>query len=195
MANGGKIQFGVQYKVDKTGLNQMKRGIEEVVKSMDLASKNGTLTKGLQEAGTAAQKLGQILDQAWNNKLGQLNLDKVNQGLKQNGMTAESLKNSLIQGGAAGQAAFNNFATSVLNTNVQLRQSSKLLDGMATSMANTVKWGITSSIFNNITGSIQKAYYYAKDLDVQIKWKDLLEQLIMQLSSQVDLLLIIQKHL
>jgi len=39
---------------------------------------------------------------------------------------------------------------------------------MATSMANTVKWGITSSIFNNITGSIQKAYYYAKDLDTSL---------------------------
>jgi len=36
---------------------------------------------------------------------------------------------------------------------------------MATSMANTIKWGITSSIFNNMTGAIQKAYYYAKDLD------------------------------
>jgi hypothetical protein len=32
-------------------------------------------------------------------------------------------------------------------------------------MANTVKWGITSSIFNNITSSIQQAFYYAKDLD------------------------------
>jgi hypothetical protein len=39
---------------------------------------------------------------------------------------------------------------------------------MATSMANTVKWGITSSIFNNITGSIQKAFYYAKDLDTSL---------------------------
>jgi len=36
---------------------------------------------------------------------------------------------------------------------------------MATSMANTVKWSITSSIVNNITQSIQNAYYYAKDLD------------------------------
>jgi len=39
---------------------------------------------------------------------------------------------------------------------------------MATSMANTVKWGITSSIFNNITSSIQQAYYYAKDLDTSL---------------------------
>ena len=36
---------------------------------------------------------------------------------------------------------------------------------MATSMVNTVKWGITSSVFNNMTRSIQQAYYYAKDLD------------------------------
>jgi hypothetical protein len=67
--------------------------------------------------------------------------------------------------GASGQAAFNNVATQILNTNVQLRQSNKLLDSLATSFANTVKWSITSSIVNNISSSIQSAYYYAKDLD------------------------------
>ena len=36
---------------------------------------------------------------------------------------------------------------------------------MATTMANTVKWGITSSIFNNMSSSIQKAYGYVKNLD------------------------------
>ena len=46
----------------------------------------------------------------------------------------------------------------ILKTNVQLKQSNKLLDDMATSMANTVKWGVTSSIFNTITQSISKAY-------------------------------------
>ena len=60
---------------------------------------------------------------------------------------------------------FNQLQSNVLNTNLQLKNTNKLLDAMATSMANTVKWGITSSIFNKITGSIQSAYFYAKDLD------------------------------
>jgi len=53
---------------------------------------------------------------------------------------------------------------------------------MATSMSNTVKWGITSSVFNNITGAIQKAYYYSKDLnsslnDIRIVTGDSVEKM------------------
>jgi hypothetical protein len=36
---------------------------------------------------------------------------------------------------------------------------------MAKTMANTVRWGITSSIFNAITGSVSKAYHYSVDLN------------------------------
>ena len=36
---------------------------------------------------------------------------------------------------------------------------------MATTLSNTVKWGISSSIVNNMSGSIQKAWSFAKDLD------------------------------
>jgi len=39
---------------------------------------------------------------------------------------------------------------------------------MATSMANTVKWGITSGVFNSMTGAIQSAYGYAKNLDTSL---------------------------
>ena len=39
------------------------------------------------------------------------------------------------------------------------------LNNMATTMANTVKWGITSSIFNNMTRSVQDAFYYVKGLN------------------------------
>ena len=53
----------------------------------------------------------------------------------------------------------------MFKTNTQIKQTNKLLNSMATSMANTVKWGITSSIFNNITGSIQKAWDYSLKLD------------------------------
>lgn len=68
-----------------------------------------------------------------------------------------NLKSSLEQGGKLGALAFDSFAKAVLNTNVYIKQSSSLLDEMATSMKNTIKWGITSSVFNNLTNSLQKA--------------------------------------
>jgi hypothetical protein len=35
-------------------------------------------------------------------------------------------------------------------------------------MANTIRWSITSTVINAITGSVQKAYNYVKDLDAAL---------------------------
>jgi hypothetical protein len=44
---------------------------------------NEAMTKGFQEAASAASQLEDILNGAWNSKLGQLDLSKVNNGIKQ----------------------------------------------------------------------------------------------------------------
>ena len=167
MANvkGGSINFDVNMKVQKNGLNDLIQPLKQVQNELNAVSNNNGMQKQFQEAANAAKQLESIISNSWNDKLNQLNLDKFNQGLKQSNMTVQSLRNTLVDSGASGQVAFNKLATEVLNTNVQLRESNKLLDSMATSMANTVKWGITSSIFNTITSAIQSSYYYAKDLD------------------------------
>ena len=162
--NGGNINFGINMTVNKNGLNQILKPLQQIQNRLQTASTE-QLKNGFDEAARSAKQLESIINSSWNDKLGQLNLDKFNQGIKASYGNVEGLKNSLTGAGAAGQSAFNALASQVLNTNLQLKESNKLLDDMATSMANTVKWGITSSIFNNITGSIQQAFYYAKDLD------------------------------
>lgn len=162
--NGGNINFNVNMTVQKNGLNQILKPLQQIQSQLNSMSTD-KLSNEFSQAASAAKQLESIINSSWNDKLGQLNLDKFNQSIKNSYGSVEGLKNSLSGAGAAGQSAFNALASQVLNTNLQLKESNKLLDDMATSMANTVKWGITSSIFNNITSSIQKAYYYAKDLD------------------------------
>ena len=164
MANN-RINFSVGYTVDKTGLQDLKQSLREVQKAGEQAANGVSMEAGLKESCKAAQQLESILDDAWNSKLGELNLSKVNQGIKTTFGSVNNLRTALEQSGKVGSDAYNQVASSILNTNLQLKQSNKLLDDMATSMANTVKWGITSSIFNNLTGSIQKAFYFVKDLD------------------------------
>ena len=164
-ANGGRINFQVGMTVEKNGLNQIIKSLQQVQNEAKNIKIND---EGFQKASKAAKQLESIINSSWNDKLNQLNLDKFNQSVKNSYGSVAELKNHLSGAGASGQAAFNSLASSVLNTNLQLRQSNQLLNSMATSMANTVKWGITSSIFNNITRSVQKAYYYAKDLDTSL---------------------------
>lgn len=159
-----QANFGLNFRVDKSGLNELKKSLQDIMRLGQKNSATGTMTKELEEACKAARQLETILDGAWNSKLGQLNLDKVNQGIKTTYHSVEELQTALGKT-PQGQTAFNKMASQVLNTNLQLKQTNKLLDDMATSMANTVKWGITSSIFNNMTRSVQDAFYYVKNLD------------------------------
>lgn len=165
--DGGKIKFGVQFDVQKSSLNEITKALKGVQDAAK-ANKGSGLQTQFNQAAEAARKLESIVSGSWNYKLDQLNLNKFNKSVKESFGDVKQLKAQLTASGPAGQAAFNSVAQSVLNTNVQLRQSNTLLDSMATSMKNTIKWGITASIFNKITGSIQQAFYYAKDLDLSL---------------------------
>ena len=163
-----KINVKVGYTVDKNDLNELKRQLQEVRLSAAQAKLTGTLTEDLKEAKEAAFQLEDILDRSWNNKLNQLDLSKVNTGIKNTYGSVENLQKALSKSGNVGATAYNNFALSVLNTNVQLKQANETLNKMAITFKNTVRFGISSSVFNNLTGSIEKAYNYTKQLDTSL---------------------------
>ena len=165
MAN---VNVKVGYTVDKTGLNEIKRQLTDIRLEAAQAKLSGNLTKDLEEASHAASQLEDILNSAWNNKLSQLDLSKVNTGIKNTYGTVQNLQKALVKSGSAGATAYNNFAMQVLNTNIQLKQTSQTLDKMAITLKNTIRYGISSSIFNNLTNSIQKAYDYSVKLDTSL---------------------------
>ena len=164
MANN-QIKIGVGFQVDKASLSDLESSLRQIQVEAQRAKGTGKLTKDLEESAKAAEKLEDILNQSWNNKLNQLDLNKVNKGIKDTYGNVSKMKAELEKSGIVGARAYNDVASAILTTNMQLRTSNKLLDDMATSMANTIKWGITSSIFNNITSSISQAYNYTKRLD------------------------------
>ena len=152
--------------VNKNDLNELLTALKQIQQDQIKALNLGTLTTNLDKAGDAAYRLEQILNKSWNSKIGQLDLSKLNAEIKNTYGSVSKLKENLESVGM-GQY-FNQLQSNVLNTNLQLKNTNKLLDAMATSMANTVKWGITSSIFNNITSQIQKAWSYSKSLDTSL---------------------------
>ena len=167
MANN-QIRFDVGFNFNKSDLNTLTTALKNIQKEIDKASITGNLTDGLKQAGAAASKLEEILNQAWNSKLGQLDLSKVNNNIKATYGSVSNLKSMLEGSGAAGAAAYNKFASSVLNTNIQLKQSNKLVQQMATTLGNTFRYGISSSIVNRLSESIQSAFNYTKKLDTSL---------------------------
>ena len=55
-----------------------------------------------------------------------------------------------------------------MESKLQLKESNKFLDDMSKTMSNTIKWGITSRIFNGIAESVQNAWDYTRRLDASL---------------------------
>ena len=171
MAN--QIRFKVGYEVDKNGLNEIKNSLQAIQKmtSSDLMSLNkgmdlSTANSQLKQIKQTASQVQEALSRSFNSDLGTLNISKFNSELKN--LDINRIYNDFNSAGTAGQSAFRNITSQVLTTNMQLKQTHNLLDEMATTMANTVKWGIASSIMNTFSNNVQRAFEYVEKLDTSL---------------------------
>ena len=160
-----KLKVSVDVDVNKTSLAELQKSLKDIQTSAKKANFQEELTTGLKQAAIEAQKVSDILTKSWNTKLNQMDLTKLNKNIKESYGNVGNLKKAMMQGGEVGAAAYNKIAQSVLTTNVQLKQSNVLLDKMAITMSNTVRFGISSAIFNKMTDSVSEAYSYIKRLD------------------------------
>ena len=160
MANS--VKFNVGFNVDKSALTEIKSSLTEIQKLANSSNTGSGIDDNLRQAATAARQLENILNQSWNSKLQQFDLSKFNQSVKESYGSVSDLKTQLELGGAIGGTAFNKLSSNILNTNLQLKDSHKLLDDFATTFKNTVRYGISSSIFNNLSNSLRQAFDYTK---------------------------------
>lgn len=165
----GQIKFGVGFNVDKSGLNTLKASLKEIQKLTTADIKiGGNAEKTLKDIQGMASQVEGALEKAFNPNLGTINLTKFNNELKSMGLSVGQMGQEFSKAGAKGDAAFRNLTTQLLTTKVQVKQTHELLDKMANTLANTVRWTIASSAVNALTGSIQKAYNYTVDLDTSL---------------------------
>ena len=166
MANGGRINFQVGFNVDKSGLNQLKSSLQELqkVKLGDFSGQREELRK-IQETAKLVQ---QALTNAFNTKLGSLNVSAFNQQLQKANLTVKQIYSDFSQFGAQGQVAFSQLARSVLTTNLQLKQTNSLVSRMGTTMMNTIKWTFASSMVQQFTNGIRQAFQYVEALDASL---------------------------
>ena len=158
------LGVGIVYSIDKGSLNQVLKDLNRISELYG----GDDAPKSLIEAKKTATDLRQILTSSWNTKLGQLDLTKFTKEMKKANLSVDTIKNNLSGVENLGPKAFKSFAKEILNTNVYIKESSKLLDSLAVSMGNTIKWGATSSVLNTLTGALQKSWNYSVKLDTAL---------------------------
>ena len=162
-SNNSQINIGVKYNVDQASVNAVKKSLQDLqnIKPKDF---NGP-KKDLDDIKLKASQVEAALTKAFNVNLNSLNTQVFNAELQKAGLNIDKIYTSFSKIGAQGQVAFSRMASEVLTTNMQLRQTNSLVSQMGETMANTVKWGIASSVMNNFTNSVRQAFDYVKALD------------------------------
>ena len=161
-----KIEFQVGFNVRKEELNDIYSLLKGIQQQAEKGSSMGNLTPQLQQAAVEAKKLENILNKAWNSKLNQMDLSKVTTSINTTYGSIDRMRQKLESLGQG--RVFNKLQSDLLATNMQLKQSNKFLDNMAQTMANTVRFGLSSSIVNRVSNEIQRAYDYSIKLNTSL---------------------------
>lgn len=172
MAN--QVKIPVSFDINKADLTSLKMNLQQLKKLSlsDLMKINqtdrATATQTFTQIRTQAENVQQAIKAAFNAKLNTVNIETFNKSLKQAGSSVQKVYETFKKGGVAGQNAFRSLTSQVLTTNVQLKQTHTLLDNIATTLSNTIKWNIASSAVNTLTNSVQQAWGYVKSLDTSL---------------------------
>lgn len=123
------------------------------------------LTSELQEASKAAAELQVHMQNAVDPKTGQFDLVNFRQSLQTSGHDVQYYANQLKSMGNDGQMAFLKVGEAIAAAEIPMRRSNQLLDSLWTTMKNTMRWQLTTSMLRGFLGSIQTAYGYTQDLN------------------------------
>ena len=166
---GNKQRFTYEINAD---IGQAKKAISDLQQSIDKLSKaqinTNYLDKGINNAVAAAKELEYHLNAALNQNTGKLNLNTFTSSLEQSNVSAKDLMQTLLQGGSAGQQTFASLANAIAQSEVPLRRANKTLQDFATTLKNTVKWEISSTMVHGLESALSGAVSYAKNLNTSL---------------------------
>lgn len=163
-----QLNVNLAFNADTTQAKAQIQQLQTQLKS--LSNTAATSTKGLgldKELSDAISKVGQlrIALEGATTSTGGLDLGKFNQSLVKSKTSITDYADALATLGPQGKQAFATLAQSITTAEVPLKRASGVLSEFATTLKNTVRWQISSSILHGFMGSIQGAYHYAQNLN------------------------------
>ena len=156
------LAFTADTSQAKAQLQSLQNQLNNILKT---PSNKLNLTDDIKEAIAATAELSTRLQQATNVNTGNLDFSKFNNSLKQSGQNLQSYAQQLQKLGPQGQQAFLTLTKSIVTAEVPIKRTNALVKEFATTLANTARWQISSSVLHGFTRGLQSAYRYAQDLN------------------------------
>ena len=157
------LNINADTKQAQRELNNLFRSLDDIASGKSFSL--GNITKEMTEASQAASALKIHLQKAVNVDTGKIDFAKLDAGFKRSGVTLEEYVSKLVKMGPAGQQAVTQVASALSRSEIPLRRTNKLVTELWTTLKNTAKWQISSSVLHAFMGALQTAKGYAQDLN------------------------------
>ena len=145
---------------------QEKNLLEELEEIVRLSKQPGQiLTRDMREAVKVAEELREIVQETYNTKTNQLNLNQFEQSLKKAGTNLNDVNNKLQQLGAKGTDANSKLSRSVMNVNTQLKETGYLASHAKRALENVAFYNVGVMGVNAFTGKVKEGVKYLKELN------------------------------
>ena len=158
------LSFNADTKQAKADIEALSKALQTIAKMPGNASSLFDDTE-IKKASQAALELQQHLSKAVNTDTGKLDLSHFSSSLKASNKDLSTYCNTLLKTGQQGQQAFLQLAKAIASADTPVTRVNKKLAEMGTTLKNTARWQISSSILHGFMGSVQSAYGYAQDLN------------------------------
>ena len=177
------VKVNLQFAADTTSvtkqLNQLYTQLQHI-QNVDFFGNK--MDADLTKAAEAAKVLQQCLQNAVNVDTGKLDLNKFNSSLQSAGTNVASLGSKLLNAGTNGTAAFTSLARSIASAEVPIKRINSTLSNVMTTLKNTIKWELSSSLIHGLESSFSSAISYVEHLnsalnDIQIVTGNNIEQM------------------
>ena len=163
-----QLNVNLAFTADTGKAKQQLQELQQTLKNLsNNTAQNSPLgiTKEINQAIGDVAKLRVALNNAISSSTGKLDLGQFRQELNKAGLSAQTIAQQLSMLGPEGKQAFAQLSQAVTTAEIPLKRTSALLDNFATTLKNTARWQISSSILHGFMGALQGAYGYAQDLN------------------------------
>ena len=173
------IVYNLKTNLDSRGIDSLRKKLSQVqtdlyklkgMKGLTSNTKNDNAlkladNKELEESYQTILKIQKALNSATNFSTGSFNTSTFLSDLHKMNVSTQNLVKTFSTAGVAGQQAFNQLAAALGSTEAKVSRMSTTVTKMFNTFQNTLRWGITASIFETASNSIGRAVDYVKDLD------------------------------
>lgn len=160
-----QLNVALDFTANTTQAKQQIQELQQLLTKVAYSTDLGIDPSQMKAASAAAKELAVHLNEAYNQKTGNYDLSKLNASLAKSKTSVTELSTSLLQAGTTGQQAFIKLAQSIAAADQPMITLNARLQDFLTTVKNTVKWQISSSMIHGVMGALQGAYHYAQNLN------------------------------